>query len=165
MSKEARDYCRFQRKLAAIQYAETWGNVARACRTFGLSRAGFYRWKNFFDAEGEAGLKQRKPIAKDHPRRIPVSTVEKVLELRRKYHFGPQRIVWYMERYHGIRVSFSSVYRILVRNGFRRLPNKVGRRALHTRHSALGMESPFNYERKHQPEAWVPSPLVSTKTG
>jgi transposase InsO family protein len=41
-----------------------------------------------------------------------------------------------MQRYHGIRISFSSVYRILVRNGLRRLPNKVGRRALHTRRYA-----------------------------
>jgi len=92
MSKEARNYFRFQRKLATIQYAETWGNVSRACRTFGVSRAAFYRWKKIYDAEGEVALRQRKPIAKDHPRRIPEVTVEEVLELRRKYHLGPQRI-------------------------------------------------------------------------
>ncbi len=100
MSTAAREYCRLQGKLAAIQYAEAWGNVRKACRTFGVSRAGFYRWKKIYDAEGEAGLKQRKPIAKDHPRRIPQATIEKVLELRTKYHLGPQRIVWYLERYH-----------------------------------------------------------------
>jgi transposase InsO family protein len=44
--------------------------------------------------------------------------------------------VWYVERYHGIRIAFSSVYRILVRNGLRRLSNNVGRRALHTRRYA-----------------------------
>lgn len=98
MSKEARDYLLLQRKLAIIQYAETWGNVAKACHTFGLSRAGYYRWRKTYDAEGEAGLSRRKPIAKDHPRRIPESAVEKVLGLRKKYHLGPQRIVWYMER-------------------------------------------------------------------
>lgn len=88
MSTAAREYCRLQRKLAAIRYATAWENVARACHTFGVSRAGFYRWKKIHDAEGEVGLKQRKPIAKDHLRRIPQSTVEKVLELRRKYHLG-----------------------------------------------------------------------------
>jgi len=132
MSKEARDYCRFQRKLAAIEYAKAWRNVSRACRVFCVSRAAFYRWKKIYDVEGEAGLKQRKPIAKDHPRRIPETTVEKVLELRRTYHLGPQRIVWYLDRYHGITIAFSSVYRILVRNGERRLPNTVSRRELHT---------------------------------
>jgi transposase InsO family protein len=76
---------------------------------------------------------RRKPIAKDNPRRIPETTVQKVLELRRSYHLGPQRIVWYMDRYHDTRISFASVYRILVRNGVNRLPKHVGRRAVHTR--------------------------------
>lgn len=70
MNKEARDYWRFQRKLATIRWAKTWSNVARACRTFGVSRAAFYRWKKICDEVGEAGLRQRRPIAKDHPRRI-----------------------------------------------------------------------------------------------
>lgn len=136
MNKEARAYCLLQRKIAAIEYAEKWGNVSRACRTFRVSRAGFYRWKKRHDEHGEDGLKLRKPIAKDHPRRIPEATVQKVLELRRSYHLGPQRIVWYMDRYHDTNISFSSVYRILVRNGVNRLPKHVGRRALHTRRYA-----------------------------
>lgn len=133
MNREARAYCLLQRKVAAIEWAEKWGNVSRACRAFCLSRSGFYRWKKLYEEFGEEGLKHRKPIAEDHPRRIPEATVQKVLEIRRDFHLGPQRIVWYMERYHDTRVSFSSVYRILVRNGVNRLPRKVGRRALHTR--------------------------------
>jgi hypothetical protein len=42
MNKEARAYCLVQRKIAAIEYAEKWGNVSKACRTFRVSRAGFY---------------------------------------------------------------------------------------------------------------------------
>ena len=136
MNKAVRDYLRFERKLAAIKYAKEWGNVSRACRTFCVSRAAFYRWKKVYEEKGEAGLRERKPIAKDHPRRIPESTVAKVLDLRKEYHLGPQRIVWYLERYHGVRISMSSVHRILIRNGLRRLPSKVGRRALHTRRYA-----------------------------
>ena len=49
---------------------------------------------------------------------------------------GPQRIAWYLERYHGIKTSCSTVYRTLIRNGMRRLPRNVGRRALHTRRYA-----------------------------
>ncbi len=60
-------------------------------------------------------------------------TIEKVLHLRTKYLLGPQRIVWYLERYHDIKISFGSVYRILVRNGLNRLPQKADRRAIHTR--------------------------------
>lgn len=136
MSKEARAYCLRQRKIAAIEWAEKWGNVSRACRTFCVSRSGFCRWKKLYEEYGEDGLKLRKPIAKDHPRRIPEATVQKVLELRKTYHLGPQRIVWYMDRYHDTRISFGSVYRILVRNGVNRLPKQVGRRAIHTRRYA-----------------------------
>jgi len=136
VSKEARAYCLRQRKIAAIEWAEKWGNVSRACRTFCVSRSGFYRWKKLYEEYGEEGLKLRKPIARDHPRRIPEATVQKALELRRTYHLGPQRIVWYMDRYHDTRISFGSVYRILVRNGVNRLPKQVGRRALHSRRYA-----------------------------
>lgn len=136
MNKEARAYCLLQRKIAAIGWAEKWGNVSRACRTFCVSRSGFYRWKELYEEFGEEGLKRRKPIAKDHPRRIPEATVQKVLELRSTYHLGPQRIVWYLERYHDTQISFQSVYRILVRHGVNRLPKRVGRRAVHTRRYA-----------------------------
>ena len=43
--------------------------------------------------------------------------VETVLHLRRPYHLGPIRIVWYLERYHGITISKAGVYRILRRHG------------------------------------------------
>lgn len=136
MNTEARAYCLLQRKIAAIEYAEKWGNVSRACRAFCVSRSGFYRWRKIYQEHGEDGLNRRKPIAKNHPRRIPEATVQKVLELRKTYHLGPQRIVWYMDRYHDTRIAFSSVYRILVRNGVNRLPKQAGRRALHTRRYA-----------------------------
>ena len=56
-----------------------------------------------------------------------------MIHLRKKYHLGPIRIVWYMERYHAIRLCDATVYRILRRHGLNRLPNKVGRRAVHTK--------------------------------
>jgi len=132
MSEVLRAEWRLERKLATLEYAEQWGNVPRACRAFAVSRGAYYRWREVYAELGVEGLKRRKPIAKDHPRRIPETTIAKVLELRQSYRLGPQRIVWYLERYHGIRIAFSSVYRILVRNGVRRLPNKSDRRALHT---------------------------------
>lgn len=58
--------------------------------------------------------------------------VERILELRKTYSLGPQRIAWYLERYHSIKVSCASVYRTLIRHGLRRLPRHVGRRAVHT---------------------------------
>ena len=39
---------------------------------------------------------------------------------------GPIRIVWYLQRYHGIRTSDATVYRVCKRHGLNRLPNRVG---------------------------------------
>ena len=136
MNKEAREYLAIRRKLFILEYAEATGNVRRACQEFDIPRASFYRWKRAYAKEGKAGLVRKKPIAKSHPRALSADVIEKILHLRSKYHLGPQRITWYLERYHGVKTSCSSVYRTLIRNGMRRLPNKAGRRAIHTRRYA-----------------------------
>ena len=79
---------------------------------------------------------RKKPIANSHPRQLSDEIVEKILHLRQIYHFGPERITWYLERYHAIKTSSSSVYRTLIRHGLRRLPKNVGRRAIHTKRYA-----------------------------
>lgn len=53
--------------------------------------------------------------------------------LRHKYHLGPIRIGWYLARYHDIKISDAGVYRILRRNGFKRLPRGTRVRKLHTK--------------------------------
>ena len=45
-----------------------------------------------------------------------------MLYLRRKYHLGPMLIVWYLGRYHDIKMSDATVSRILRRHGLNRLP-------------------------------------------
>jgi IS30 family transposase len=96
----------------------------------------FYRWKKAFAKEEKAGLIKKKPIAKSHPRQAPAEVVEKILHLRRTHHLGPQRITWYLKRYHGVDISCSSVYRTLVCQGMSQLPMNAPRRALHSRRHA-----------------------------
>ena len=136
MTREVRDALAAHRKFVILEYAGEFGNVKKVCCEFGVPRSSFYRWKKAFSVEGKAGLVRKKPIARSHPRQIPQEFVEKILHLRTKYHLGPQRIAWYLERYHGFKTSCSSVYRTLKRNGIGRLPRKVGRRAIHTRRYA-----------------------------
>ena len=111
-----------QRKLRALQYAEKVGDARKACRYFGIGKSSFYRWRKAYREHGEAGLINAKSIPKNPANRTPPEIVEKVLYLRRKYHLGPIRIVWYLERYHDIKISDAGVYRILKRNGLNRLP-------------------------------------------
>jgi len=133
MSPEQREV---SRRLRILKHAKEIGNVCLACRYFGIGRATFYRWKKKYAESGEEGLAPKKPVGKRWPNQLSDEVVEKILHLRRKYHLGPQRIEWYLERYHGIQVSGSSIYRTLVRNGLRRLPRNVGRRKVHTKRYA-----------------------------
>ena len=110
------------RKKRILEYAEACGNVLKTCRHFGVSRSNFYLWRAAYRRQGNAGLVRKKPIARSHPNQTPAEVVEKVLYLRQKYHLGPIRIVWYMRRYHDIRISDAGVYRVLRRNGLSRLP-------------------------------------------
>jgi len=129
MSNQERD---IRRKIRVFEHAQKSGNIQKTCRYFAIPPSLFYVWRERYQREGEAGLARRKPIAKSYPNAIAPEIAEKVLYLRRTYHLGPMRIVWYLERYHGIKISDASVYRICRRNGLNRLPGRVGRRAVHT---------------------------------
>lgn len=121
-----------RKKLAVLEYAELSGKDCKSYRFFEMPHSTFYRWKKVFAKGGEAGLIRKKPVAWKYPKQVSPEAVEKILYLRQTYHLGPQRIVWYLERYHGIAVSCASVYRILARHGVSRLPKNAGRRAIHT---------------------------------
>ena len=123
-------------KEVVLECAEALGSDAKAYREFDVPRSTFYRWKRVYAEEGEAGLVRKKPVAHSHPRQLRPDVVEKVLHLQRHYHLGPERIMWYLARYHGVETSCSTVYRTLIRNRMRRLPKHVGRRAVHTRRYA-----------------------------
>lgn len=122
-----------KRKLKVLLHAEQSGNTAKTCRYFGVSRSTFYRWQQRYQKSGESGLKNEKPIPINPANKTPDEVEEKVLYLRKKYHLGPIRIVWYLARYHGIRISDASVYRILKRNGVSRLPRGTRMRKVHTK--------------------------------
>ena len=122
-----------QHKLKVLRHAEQTGNVAKTCRYFGIGRASLYRWKAAYEARGEQGLVNAKPIPKNPAKRTPPEIVEKVLYLRSKYHLGPIRIVWYLARYHAIKISSAGVSRILKRNGVSRLPRGTRMRKIHTK--------------------------------
>jgi hypothetical protein len=55
-------------------------------------------------------------VAHNHPNKTPAEVVEKILHLRRTYHMGPLRSVWYLERYHDLKTSDATVYRVCRRH-------------------------------------------------
>ena len=92
MQKEVKEAFRVRFKLAILEYAQGVGNVTMACREFEVPRSTFYGWKKAFDKEGKAGLVRKKPIARNHPRKLAQDVVDKILHLRQTYKLGPERI-------------------------------------------------------------------------
>ncbi len=129
MSKAKRD---IKRKLRILNHAKKIGDIRKTCRYFGISRAIFYRWRDAYDRFGEEGLINKKPCPENRTLRMPVEIEEKILYIRKTYHLGPDRITWYLKRYHDITVSGSGVYRALKRNGYNRLPRNAKRRTVQT---------------------------------
>ena len=89
----------------------------------------YFKWLKRYQEEGEKGLINKKPCPQILKLRTPIEVEEKVLYLRKKYHFGPERIHLYLKRYLNIETSESSCYRILKRNGISRLPRNAKRRS------------------------------------
>jgi transposase InsO family protein len=135
MHKEAREELRLRFKLLVLELATHFGPT-KTCRDFEVPSSTFYEWKKTFKRDGVAGLKRKKPIAHNHPKKVSQDVVDKVLYIRRSYQLGPERIMWYLERYHGINISESSVYRILKRHKVNLLAKTAPRRAIHTKRYA-----------------------------
>ena len=130
MKEEQRE---IQRRLRVLAHARKTGNIRMTCRYFGVGRSTYYRWKRAYETCGESGLVNQSTAPHHHPRQLSQAVVDKVIHLRRKYHLGPTRIMWYLARYHDIHIGDASVYRILCRHGLNRLPRQVGRRKVHTK--------------------------------
>ena len=118
------------RKLRILKHAQETGNVSKTCRYFGVSRESFYQWRRAYEEKGEPGLINNKPCPENPSLRIPQPIEEKIIYLRKNYHFGPLKISWYLERFHDIKISRSGCYYVLLRNGLNRLPENCRKRSM-----------------------------------
>lgn len=117
-----------RRKLKILAHAAETKNVSKTCRYWGISRDTFYRWKKDYKSQGEAGLINSKPCPENPNIRVAPIIEEKILYLRKNYHFGSAKICWYLARYHDLKVSMSGVYSVLCRHGLNRLPQNLRKR-------------------------------------
>lgn len=79
-----------------------------------------------------------KPEPSTHATQTPSEIVERALYLCSKYHLESIRIVWYLVRYHGIKISGACVsfFNLLKRE-------RIRRRTYHTREEAR--QNVFDY--------------------
>jgi transposase len=112
-----------RRRLAVLRHVEeVSGNVAMTCRYYGISRPTYYKWLRRYEAEGVDGLRDHSRRPRTSPNATQAEVVDKIIHLRRNYHFGPAKIAMYLQRYHDVTISASGVWRILHRLGMGRLP-------------------------------------------
>lgn len=131
-TKEVKQYLNYLKKLQVLKYAKARGNNKEAYEFFDIKKSTFYKWKKEYEKQGEKGLLRKKPVAHNFPNQIKPEIIEKVLQLRKEHQLGTWSIKWYLERYHNINISESSVYRILKRNKVNSLDRKITRRAMHS---------------------------------
>jgi transposase InsO family protein len=120
------------RKLRVLEHATGSGNISFTCRHFGISRETFYQWKRAHRAGGNHALINSKPCPANPKLRTKPEVEQKILYLRRTYHFGPLRISWYLHRYHGIKISTGGIYRVLKRHELNCLPGRQRQRSIPT---------------------------------
>jgi transposase len=106
-------------RLQVIQRAATLGNVSRACREAGISRALFYRWRRRVERYGQDGVHPRRHRARPgRPVQLAPETERLALSVAvSAATWGASRIAAYLAHRWQLRVAPSTVQRALRRAG------------------------------------------------
>jgi transposase InsO family protein len=119
----------YRRRLAVLEHAQRTGNVAEACRVFGISRTRYYEWKGVADRYGLEALMPKERRAPQMPDATPTHVLEALLTLAvtqptigcRQYadRLGDQ----------GFAIAKSTVQKHLVAHGLGRRSQRLARAA------------------------------------
>ncbi len=119
----------YQRRIAVLDHAQRTGNVAEACRVFGISRKTYYEWKNVADRYGLEALVPKGRRVPQMPEATPTHVIEALLTLAvlqptigcRQYtdRLGDQ----------GFSIAKSTVQKHLVANGLGRRSQRLAKAA------------------------------------
>jgi transposase InsO family protein len=139
----------FGYRLQLLDHA-TRTTVSEACRTFGVHRSTFYRWKRLVDRHGLEVLRPRERRKPKMPNQLPAMVEERILAFAIAHPgLGPRRVASELrrEKWGGIVVSANGVWRCLRRHG------------LNTRSKRLslvaGYRAPYEPPREAEPEPHI----------
>ncbi len=124
--------------------------VSEACRTFGVHRSTFYRWKRLVERHGLEVLRPRERRKPKMPNQLPAMVEERILAFAIAHPgYGPRRIPSELgrEKWGGIVVSHNGVWRVLCRHGL----NTRGRRLS----LVAGYRAPYEPPREPPPEPHI----------
>ena len=139
----------FGYRLQLLDYAART-TVSEACRTFGVHRSTYYRWKRMVERHGLEVLRPRERRRPKMPNQLPAMVEERIVAYSIAHPGqGPRRISSELgrEKWGGIVVSANGVWRCLRRHG------------LNTRHKRLslvaGYRAPYEPPRDDVPELHI----------
>jgi transposase len=128
---------------------------AEAAEILGMSERTFRRWRDRYDAEGLAGLGDRR-LGKASARRVPVDQVNDVLALYRERYggFTAKHFHDKLRRQHGFHLSYSWTKLRLQEAG---LINKAPRRSAHRKKRPRRPLAGMLLHQDGSPHQWVPA--------
>ncbi len=118
-----------QFRARVLAHADATGNVAATCRTFGISRKSFYKWRNQVQRYGLDALTPKTRRAPQMPNATPTHVVERLLTLAIEVPtLGCRQ---YADRLAdgGFEISKTTVQKLLVDHGLGRRAQRVARAA------------------------------------
>jgi transposase InsO family protein len=136
-------------RLRLFDHAREVG-VSEACRTFGVHRSTYYRWKERVERSGLEMLRPRERRSPRMPNQLSPVIEERILAFAIAHPgLGPRRISASLaqERWGGIIVSPSGVWKVLRRHG---LSRRVSRLSL-----VAGYAAPAEIGREPEPERHI----------
>jgi transposase InsO family protein len=126
--------------------------VTHACRTFGVHRSTFYRWKHVVERSGLEMLRPRERRRPQMPNQLSPLIEQRIVAFALgNPGLGPRRVSAQLARpeWGGLVVSANGVYKTLVRHG---LNTRAKRLAL-----VAGYRAPYEPPRDPQPEPHIDS--------
>lgn len=124
--------------------------VSHACRTFGVHRSTYYRWKAMVEASGLEMLRPRERRRPQMPNQLSPIIEQRIVAFALGHPgLGPKRIATRLRRpeWGGLEVSANGVYKTLVRHG---LNTRAKRLAL-----VAGYAAPYEPPREPAPDLHI----------
>lgn len=109
-------------RLGWVKLYEQIGDAGVVCRRCGISRPTLRKWCRRYQAEGEAGLRDRsrRPL-RSPQRRVFEREEQLILQLRRDRKLCIKRLRIELIRLHRLKLSIDTIHKVLVRHGENRL--------------------------------------------
>lgn len=126
--------------------------VKETCQIFGISRKTFYYWR-VRDCGG--GDNVYHPVKKQPNVKLTDEVKKIITACKRKTNYGPLKMKYYLEKYYGLRVSTTIIYRYYQRAGLIRKPQRTRpwyrpmKQALHIVKPGQGVQLDVKYVYPH----------------